>query len=302
MPPPIRYPLPIVIALVLLALLFWRGAAWTRSFRSALAVRLARAVEGPPLPHSEHPQVVAGPIIRRALLLHDDVPVADRPGGPPTEAIRHRMFVDIYDVWPLQGGPEHYRVGNRKAIGWVRRVDLLPWDTRLVIRGEGGALPLTDMPDHPPRPIAIRSSLPVLEWGTDVLTVAVWDADHPWAEVERKELVRAPALPTASWGVWLSREELLALLRRTLAPAASRRESELQLRLRALLGRLRDDRPLSDTDVQAARTALPPPSLAIAAGSLDEASERLSRINEQWSAEASWGGVSFGLVPLDALP
>src|SRR6516165_9330253 len=103
MPPPIRYPLPTLVALVLLGLLVWRGEAWTRSMRSALAARLTRAVEGPPPPHSDHPQVVAGPIIRRALLLHDDVPVADWPGGPKSEAIRYRMFVDVYDVWPVAG-------------------------------------------------------------------------------------------------------------------------------------------------------------------------------------------------------
>jgi hypothetical protein len=300
--PPIRYPLPTLVALMFLALLFWRGEAWTRSFRSALAVRMARAVEGPPIPHSDRPQVVAGPIIRRALLLRDDVPVADRPGGSPSETIRHRMFVDIYDVWPLKGAPEYYRVGNRKAIGWVRRADLLAWDIRLVIRAEGEPLPLVDAADHSIRPIAIRASLPVLEWQGESLGIAVWEAGHPWSEVERKAWVHASAVVTRSWGVWLSREELLALLRRTLAPAGEQRESAERLRLRALLGRLLDDRPLSDEDVQAGRIALPPQSLALSAGSPDEASERLARQNEEWSPEASWGGLSFQFVPLEALP
>jgi hypothetical protein len=300
--PPIRYPLPTLVAVMILTLLVWRGEAWTRSLRSALAARMARVVEGPPIPHSDRPQVVAGPIIRRALLLHDDVPVAERPGGPPSETIRHRMFVDIYDVWPLQGAPEYYRVGNRKAIGWIRRADLLPWDTRLVIRGEGEALPVADAPGHTPQPITVRASLPVLEWGADYLSVAIWDSERPWSEVERRAQVNPSTLATKSWGLWLSREELLALLRRSLAPVAEHRESATQLRLRALLGRLLDDRPLSDEDVQAARAALPSSSLALAAGSPDEASDRLARLNEKWLPEGSWGGLSFQFVPLEALP
>src|SRR5690242_6690914 len=112
--PPIRYPLPTLVALMLLGLLVWRGEAWTRSLRAAFAARLSRAVEGPPLPHSDRPQIVAGPIVRRALLLHDDVPVSDRPGGPASQTIRHRMIVDIYDVWPLTGQATHYRVGTRR--------------------------------------------------------------------------------------------------------------------------------------------------------------------------------------------
>ncbi len=302
MPPPIRYPLPTLVALLLLALLFWRGESWTRSFRSAISARLIRAVEGPPIPHSDRPQLVAGAIIRRALLLHDDVAVADRPGGDPSATIRHRMFVDIYDVWPLKGEPEHYRVGNRRAIGWVRGVDLLCWDTRLVLRGEGEPVPLAEVPDHSPAPITLRSSLPVLAWRDDALWVAVWDPDRPWTEVERREWVRTSALPAPYWGVWLSREELLALLRRTLAPSTDHAESSEKLRLRALLGRLLDDRPLSDEEVQAARARLPAPSLAITAGTRDEASDRLARVNEEWSPEASWGGVTFRFVPLETLP
>ena len=93
--PPIRYPLPTLVALVLLGLLVWRGEAWTRSLRAAFTARLSRAVEGPPPPHSDRPQIVAGPIVRRALLLHDDVPVSDRPGGPASQTIRRRLFADL---------------------------------------------------------------------------------------------------------------------------------------------------------------------------------------------------------------
>jgi hypothetical protein len=300
MPPPIRYPLPTLVLLIVLALLLWRGEAWTRTVRAKLAARVSRAVEGPPIPHSDRPQVVAGPITRKALLLHDDVPAADRPGGPPSETIRRRMFVEVYDVWPLSGEATHVRVGTRRPIGWVRAADLLPWDTRLVVRSPEGTLPLSDRPDGPtptPTPVGL-SSLPVLSWTTDALRVATWAPDHPWSEVDRRGWVRQSALPPGSWGIWLSREELLALIRRTLAAS----ESPPRLRLRAVLGRLLDDRALTESDLRAARAALPPPALAIAAGSPGEASDRLARANEDWSAETSWGGLSFRFLPLEMLP
>jgi hypothetical protein len=299
-PPPIRYPLPTLVALIILSLAVWRGEAMTRPLRSAVAARLTRAVEGPPIPHSDRPQVVAGPIIRKALLLHDDVAVADRPGGPVANTIQHRMFVEIYDAWPLTGEPTHYRVGNRRPIGWVRAVDLLTWDTRLVVRSPGGPLPLAEGPEHAaPTSTAVgRSSLPVLGWSPSALRVAAWAPDHPWSEIDRRAWVRQASLPPASWGVWLSREELLALLRRSLAAS----ESPQRLRLRAILGRLLDDRPLTDADLRAAEAALPAPSLANSAGSPAEASDRLARANEDWSAETSWGGLSFRFIPLEALP
>jgi hypothetical protein len=302
--PPVRYPLPTLVAVAFVTLLLWRGETWTRSLRAALAARVARAVEGPPPPQSDNPQVVAGPIVRRALLLHDDVPVAKLPGGPPVDTIRKRMFVDIYDAWPLQGPPEHYRVGNRRPLGWVQRGDLLPWDTRLVLRGDGSPLPLAAAPGQDLAMITGTSSLPLLAGRGDGLEVAVWQGEAPWSEVARTVELHAAGLPEARWGIWLSRDELLALLRRTLAlttgPAGP--SERPRLRLRAILGRLLDDRPIGDADLESARAALPSPALAIGAGTVDAASDRLARINEQWESEASWGGLSFAFIPLDALP
>ena len=289
-----------LVLLAIASLALWRGEVWTRPIRSALSARLARAVEGPPFPHSDRPQVVAGPILRKALLLHDDVPASGRPGGPTVETIRRRMFVEIYDVWPLTGEPTHERVGNRRPIGWVGVADLLPWDTRLVVRGHEGTLPLADAPDRAAltsTPVG-RSSLPVLAWTADAIRVAVWAPDHPWSEIDRCAWVSLTALPAGNWGVWLSREELLALLRRSLAAS----EPPQRLRLRAILGRLLDDRPLTESDLAAARAALPAPALSIAARSPGEACERLARANEEWSAEATWGGLSFQFLPLEALP
>jgi hypothetical protein len=195
------------------------------------------------------------------------------------------MFLDVYDIWPLAGKPTHYRVGTRRPFGWVNAPELLLWNTRLVVRHEAASL-----------------SLPVLGQRTDGVEVAVWDADHPWSALARREAIRMSDLTGGSWGAWLAREELLALLRRTLAVGMGHTEPRESLHLRAVLGRLLDDRPLTDDDVRAARAVLPPPALAIAAGSLDEARDRLARINEEWSAEASWGGLSFQFIPLEALP
>jgi hypothetical protein len=285
MPPPIRYPLPTLVALVLLGLLFWRGEAWTRPLRSSLAARVARVAEGPPVPHSDRPQVVGGPITRKALLLHDDVDVAARPGRRPFTTMRHRMFVDVYDVWPLTGEATHYRVGNRRPLGWVKAVDVLPWDTRLVIRR--GA-------DVPPAPL--------VAWSGQTLWVATFVFDGTWSDLQGRESVQQSTLRPEAWGVWLSREELLALIRRTLAAGAGARETAPLIRLRAVLGRLLDQRRLTDTDLQSARAALPAPALTIATGSASEASDRLARINEQWSPTASWGGLTFQFIPLEALP
>src|SRR5262249_12514702 len=122
-PPPIRYPLPTLIALLLAALLAWRGASWAGAWRPASAARMARAGAGPAVPSSPDPKVVAGPILRRVLLLHDETPVADTPGGRPTDSVRHRMFADVYDLWPPSGDPTHYRIGNRRPLGWVSAAD-----------------------------------------------------------------------------------------------------------------------------------------------------------------------------------
>jgi hypothetical protein len=317
--PPIRYPLPTLLVLVVVGLALWRGEAWTRAFRASIAARVAQVVEGPPLPNSDRPRVVAGPIVRRALLLHDDVAVSDGPGGRSTETIRRRQFVAIYDPWPLQGAPTHYRIGNRRPIGWVAAADLLPWDTRLVVSEDpartianaglhphGGTRTHPEVSEDPPRttgaPALGRSSFPILASSPDAVQVAIWTADHPWSEVGAIVWTQKRVLTRESWGVWLTRDELLALLRRTIAPATAATDTPGSIRLRAILGRLLDDQPLTGADLQAACGALPEGVCEIHAASLDEARDRLARINERWSAEASWGGFSFQFLPLEALP
>lgn len=285
--PAIRYPLPTLIALLLIGVIAWRGEAMTRPLRSALATRWKKSFEGPPVPSSDHPQLVAGPITRRALLLHDGVGASRLPGGPASETIRLRMFVDVYDVWPLTGKSDYFRVGNRQAIGWVKAADVLPWNTRLVVqRGDSGAA---------------GGSSPVLSWDDKTVRIAEWPAEAPWGEIVSLERdVALSDLPVERWGVWLSREELLELLAR--AGRESAGQSPATLRLRAVLGRLVDDQAFSDSDLDSARRYLPAFALAETRTAGGSPAERLARINENWETEASWGGLHFSRIPLSVLP
>jgi hypothetical protein len=281
-PPEIRYPLPTLVALIVLVLLARYAASATRPLRTALEAHWTRIVEGPPVPSSPEPQVVAGPFVRRVLLLRDGVGASARPGGSVVETIGRRMFADVYDVWPLTGAPQFYRIGNRHAFGWVPAADVLPWNTRLVLKGERRGEP----------------ARPVLGMKDGQIEIAIWDPDHPWEKVAYVESTDASTLPDDAWGVLLSREELIGLLRQLM----SKNEVPASLRLRAVLGRLGSAPAFTASDIQAARRALP--AQAFRDGELppETAIERLSRINESWNAEAAWSSLSFQRVPLDGLP
>jgi hypothetical protein len=296
--PPIRYPLPTLVIVILVALAAWKGEVLSRPLRSALASRVRRAFEGPPIPHSEAAQVVAGPIVRRALLLHDDVAASDRPGGRPAETIHLRMFVDIYDVWPLDGEPAAYRVGNRRPIGWVGSGDLLPWNTRLVVRPPAGAH-LVGPSDTALPPCDGKTAYPVLSWSSEVVEIACWDPTAPWTRLQARVHCRRTDLPPERWGVWLSRDELLALLRR--ANAARSSEARQIARLGAIVGQINDDRALSADSLARAREFLP--SAVFDDDASDgKAAARLARLNQDWSPEASWSGLTFQSIPLRDLP
>jgi hypothetical protein len=301
-PPPIRYPLPTLILLVALIVLARWGADLLEPLRVAVASRWERALAGPPVPSSSEPQRLAGPIVRRALLLHDDTPASALPGGPPGETIRHRMIADVYDVWPLAGGPTHYRIGSRRPFGWVASADVLPWDTRLVIRAPEGTLSLADSPDGSPgAPMTVGPiPLPVVAWTERAIRLAVWAPDRPWSEVSRFGWVPRADVPAEAWGVWLSRDELLTLIRRILAADVS--EEAKTTRLRAILGRLADNQPITSAALEEAQTVLPAVVFPDEAMTPKETSETLARLNEQWTADASWSGLSFRSIPLSALP
>jgi hypothetical protein len=75
------------------------------------------------------------------------------------------------------------------------------------------------------------------------------------------------------------------------------------VRLRAVLGRLSDDRPISETDLTLARSALPALIFnRVVTGSPGASAEALARENERWQPEAAWGGLTFAFVPLTILP
>jgi len=298
-PPPIRYPLPTLLLAAALGLAAWQGAALTAPLRATLVRGWDRATKGPGVPSSDRPEVVAGAMVRRVLLLRDDVPVAERPGGPAGDAIRSRMFADVYDTWPLTGRPTHYRVGNRRPIGWIAAADALAWDTRLVVRAPGGTIAQADEPGGPTgAPIAVGDApLPVLAWRPGAVRVAAWEPQRPWAEVARIGWVRAADLPESNWGVWMGGDELLILLRPP--PPGEDRGTQ---RLRALLGRLGGVDRWPPGDAAAVRRTLPAVAFVGAGGPAREQGEALARINEQWTPDASWSGLSFRAVPLGVLP
>jgi len=288
--PPIRYPLPTALALVIASLLIWRGEAWTRAWRLEVASRVGRAVNGPPVPRSSRPQVVAGPMIRRGLLLRDATPVLDRPRGSKTEIIDRRMFVDLYDEWPDAAKPSHYRVGNRSPIGWVAADSLLPWNTRLVVRPPSGRLILDG------KEVQVgKVACPVLHWRSDAVELAIWSKEQPWETLGRRGWVRLADLPVDAWGVWISQVELPNLLRLALGG-----DSEV-VRLRVMLGRIAAADPLTRNDVDLARPALP--ALVFAPETYrPSAVERLAEANARPQADARWSGLSFRFLPLTDLP
>lgn len=295
-PPPIRYPLPTLLVATILGVLAWRGEALSRPLRASWAARWERAVAGPEFPKSERPMAVAGLIVRRVLLRRDGIPASETPGGPVAETIRFRMLADVFDVWPPSGMPTHYRIGNRRPIGWVVATDVLPWDTRLVVRAPSGRLALSESPAGASgSAIEVgEAPMPVLAWESGAVRVAAWEPGRAWGDVAWMGWAREVEVPASHWGVLLSREELLTLLRRSLGE-----DDPKGLRLRAILGRLGEDRPLSAEDIAAARGALP--AVAFDGGGKGSA-EALARINEQWKPDAGWAGLSFMAVPLEALP
>jgi hypothetical protein len=300
-PPPIRYPLPTLVALIALVLILRYAAVVTRPLQRALVARWTRVIEGPPVPSSTEPKVLAGPITRRVLLLKDGVVASVLPNGAPIETIGKRMFADIYDVWPLAGPRAFYRIGNRRPFGWVPAAAALPWDTRLTVSDPETSLSLASTAEESgSTSVKLQKPSPVLAWTTTHIQVAVWDRERPWEAVERIGWVRASDVPESAWGTFLSRDELLAFLRRLLNRESD--ESLDSLRLRAVLGRTTENVAFSKQAVDAARSALPAVVCARQPTSREASTEQLSRINEQWSAEAAWSSLEFRAIPLSALP
>jgi hypothetical protein len=298
-PPPIRYPLPTLAGLLLLGVLAWRGAEIARPAWESLAERFRKATAGPDFPKSDEPRMIAGPIRDRVLLLRDATVASDTPGGTIVETIGRRMFADVYDVWPIEGEPSHYRIGNREPIGWVEARDVLRWPTRLVARSErvpiaaaaspGSAATGTSSSENSPRPI--------LGWKDGEFQVAEWGPGRAWESVDR---VQWTGFDRSRLGVLLSRQEVVALLGRMLSVGDG--PTATALRLRAVSGRLLDGQSVAGSDIEAARSALPAAVFEPGTLSTGQKTDALARLNESWSPDAAWGGLEFRAVPLDLLP
>lgn len=300
-PPPIRYPLPTIIVLVVVCLLVWRGNTWLATVTAPVWAGIDRIRSGPPFPESTEPMRVSGPIVRKVLLLKEGVEATDVPGGVPVETIRRRIFVDVYDVWPLSGTPTHYRIGNRRPIGWVEAGTVLPWDTRLVLNPAGRSLRLRRDPADEqvihidPDPVP----LPVLDWNSEAVEVAVWAPSAPWSRVDATGWVRIEEVPHDSFGVLLTRYELLELLRLVLEPAAS---GSTPGRISAILGTIGAQDGLSVEQIAEAHRHLPETILRVPATEGERSADKLGRINDDWNPDVSWSGIAYQAIPLSALP
>src|SRR5262249_24489458 len=115
------------------------------------------------------------------------------------------------------------------------------------------------------------------------------------SEVERTGSVASSEVPAEAWAVLLAQDEVRRLIEE---PPSGDPATSAATRLRAVLGRPADPRPLSRADLDAARAALP--DAAFAAGT--SKGEELLKLYERWSPDAAWSGFSFRAVPLSALP
>jgi hypothetical protein len=253
--------------------------------------------------------LLADGVPRRGLLLHEGTPALDRPDGSVVKTIRYRMFVDIYDVWPLLGEPTHYRVGNRGAIGWVRAEDLLPWCTRLVRRPNSGSWKLAAQPSETPvRAVTNpKTVLPILNWNGGWIQEAAWNPSAPWSEVQfvgwekiaPLEAASAGGVASPDLGLLLTREELLELMRQLLATPEVQRDT---LRLRASLGMLLLSDGLGERTRTELANLLPSWLFQVPSRGRDQILEALGRLNDDWKPVASWGSLEFAFVPLALVP
>jgi hypothetical protein len=299
--------LPTLLALILLGWLAWSGLDVARSLWADLSRAVERATTDQ-VPTAADPRLTSGPIPGRGLLLNDNTPAwtSPEPGAPAAETIGQRRIVDLLNVWPLRGEPTHFRVGSERPFGWITADQVLRWDTRLVVRADGQPLPLKETPGagasaESPQ-ITALGLLPILaiDERTESVQLAVWDREAPWRRVRQTGWLPLRDLPADRIEVLVSRAELLALLR--LDPVSANSPSPRHLRLEAALGRLLDDAPPDPQSRDAPRRRLAPildrvpPSLPL------DSFAALSRINENWRPDATWGGVPFRGIPLDRLP
>lgn len=275
-------------ALVLLALIGWRGADGIRRLRTELGRRV-EAIVTDQVPTAADPRWTDAPIPRRGLLLRDDLRVAEKPDGAPSRTLGMRRIVSLLNVWPLRGEPTHYLIGQDqdRPIGWVKADDLLRWDTRLVVRPpqqglavEGGLVPSGSPP------LAVTA----IDGPAGILTLAEWDPDGPWRVIRGFRKARLAEIPAESLEVLATRKELL-VMQKVQDPAP--------LRDRAVLGRLVLD---ASTPAPTEARQWLEPILRRAGPIRPSALATLTRINEDWRPDASWNGLEFRGIPLVLVP
>lgn len=300
-PPPIRYPLPTLVLLAALALIGWRGKAWFTAMAAPIRAGITRSLAGPPVPSSSAPMRRAGPIVRKVLVLRDGVEATDLPDGEPVETISRRVFADVYDLWPLKGEPTHYRIGNRRPIGWVVAEAVLAWDTRLVLRPTDGLLTIRDDPSAAEgEAVSVgSSSLPVIDWDEDAVRIVLWETNDAWSRVGRLGWVRIDEVGADEVGVLMSRSELFEAMRLSMEGG---NPSVVPERILAVLGRLGEGGGWTREEVGEALDALPTQLMLIRGGPAERSADRLERINEEWNPETSWSGIEYQRIPMDALP
>jgi hypothetical protein len=289
--------LPTLAALILVALIVWRGEGWIRRTSAAIAAPFKRVIAGPDYPKSAHPQVFAGTLTRKVLRLRENLAVRATPGGWETATFRARGFSDLFDVWPRRGAPTHYRVGNENLTGWVEADDVIPWDTRLAVRLGAGP---TELRAGASGGLATRVEspggvFPVLAWEDGAIKIAVWDAGLPWSKLAGIGWISAEQVPGNVWAALLTDAEIVAA--RRAARRAEKSTESLRVRMRTLLGLLLTDQRLSDDDLAAVRAVMPARVV-----SLLEAPRPGDESLIPTDAAASWSGLSFRALPLVALP
>ncbi|WZO96811.1 hypothetical protein EP7_003816 [Isosphaeraceae bacterium EP7] len=284
-PPPIRYPLPTLVALLALAVVAWKGSHWVLLAMARLAPM--STIAGTAYPSSTKPIALVGPLPLRVLLLGTSIPVSETPGGPMLEPIRHTMFAKVFDTWPRKGTTTHLRVGNKSAIGWVDVSLTLNWPTRLVVRIE--------------KVEGVPSGVyPVLSWREGRVVLAIWMPRREWAEVDRYATLDLADLAPDAWQVWCSEDELQSALGATVAPHAAQKPGSI--RLAALFGRLGESTEWDAPDFKAVRGFLPTQLAMFPVPHLADAAERLAEINRAWSPDATWSGVEYRAVPVADFP
>ena len=232
-----------MLALALASLLAWQTAVLSKGWRAEMAARLKLSLEGPPVPNSPRPTVVAGPITetrpsapRRDARDDPAERIDGRDHRPPDVRRRLRHLALAGADQPCPGRqPQGRSAGSRRATSWTG----IPGSSSARPPASSSwAIARTARPDRRGRqPCLARPGLD----RSSGRGRGLGPGSTPGRRSHSRGWVRLSDLPPESWGVWISQVELPILL-----GLANRGEEPLLARLRAVLGRLADNRPWTD--------------------------------------------------------